>query len=114
MGKGKGNPEGWVSRVKPGRILFELAGVEEELLTDSFSVYPNPSSGRINILYSLNYPNSNMVLQIRDLRGKLMHKENLPIGVKEISLDLQDSPAGMYIVEMVSRSESMRKSFIIR
>ncbi len=31
MGKGKGNPEGWVARVKPGRILFELAGVEGEL-----------------------------------------------------------------------------------
>lgn len=31
MGKGKGNPEYWVARVKPGRILFELAGVNEEL-----------------------------------------------------------------------------------
>ncbi len=28
MGKGKGNPEGWEARVKPGRILFELAGVD--------------------------------------------------------------------------------------
>jgi large subunit ribosomal protein L16 len=27
MGKGKGNPEGWVAVVKPGRILFELEGV---------------------------------------------------------------------------------------
>jgi large subunit ribosomal protein L16 len=31
MGKGKGNPEYWVAVVKPGRILFELGGVEEEL-----------------------------------------------------------------------------------
>ena len=31
MGKGKGNPEEWVARIKPGRILFELAGVEEDL-----------------------------------------------------------------------------------
>jgi len=28
MGKGKGNPEGWVAVVKPGRILFEVEGVE--------------------------------------------------------------------------------------
>ena len=28
MGKGKGNPEGWVAVVKPGRILFELEGVD--------------------------------------------------------------------------------------
>ncbi len=31
MGSGKGNPEHWVAVVKPGRVLFELAGVSEEL-----------------------------------------------------------------------------------
>jgi large subunit ribosomal protein L16 len=30
MGKGKGNPEGWVTVVKPGRMMFELEGVTEE------------------------------------------------------------------------------------
>ena len=27
MGKGKGAPEGWVARVKPGRVLYEMEGV---------------------------------------------------------------------------------------
>ncbi|OGI31780.1 MAG: 50S ribosomal protein L16 [Candidatus Melainabacteria bacterium RIFOXYA12_FULL_32_12] len=31
MGSGKGNPEYWVAVVKPGRILFELAGVDREV-----------------------------------------------------------------------------------
>src|SRR6266853_1539757 len=31
MGSGKGNPEHWVAVVKPGRVMFELAGVNEEL-----------------------------------------------------------------------------------
>ena len=31
MGKGKGSPEGWVAVVKPGRILYELEGVDHEL-----------------------------------------------------------------------------------
>jgi large subunit ribosomal protein L16 len=31
MGKGKGNPEGWVAVVKPGRIMFEMEGVTEEV-----------------------------------------------------------------------------------
>jgi large subunit ribosomal protein L16 len=31
MGKGKGNVEGWVAVVKPGRIMFEVGGVSEEL-----------------------------------------------------------------------------------
>jgi large subunit ribosomal protein L16 len=31
MGKGKGNPEGWVAVVKPGRVMFELEGVSEDV-----------------------------------------------------------------------------------
>src|SRR2546425_7372663 len=31
MGKGKGNPEGWVAVVKPGRVMFEGEGVAERL-----------------------------------------------------------------------------------
>merc|ERR1712003_197218 len=30
MGSGKGNPEFWVAVVKPGRIMFEIAGIPEE------------------------------------------------------------------------------------
>lgn len=36
MGKGKGSPEGWVVVVKPGRILFEMEGVEEEIAKRAF------------------------------------------------------------------------------
>ena len=31
MGKGKGNPEGWVAVVKPGRVMFELEGVPQDV-----------------------------------------------------------------------------------
>jgi large subunit ribosomal protein L16 len=37
MGKGKGSSEYWVAVVKPGRILFEVDGVDEELALDAFS-----------------------------------------------------------------------------
>jgi large subunit ribosomal protein L16 len=35
MGSGKGNPEFWVSVVKPGRVMFELAGVPEDLAREA-------------------------------------------------------------------------------
>jgi large subunit ribosomal protein L16 len=35
MGKGKGSPEGWVAVVKPGRVMFELAGVPEPLAKEA-------------------------------------------------------------------------------
>ena len=36
MGKGKGSPEYWVCVVKPGRILFEVEGVDEQLAAEAF------------------------------------------------------------------------------
>ena len=35
MGSGKGNPEYWVAVIKPGRVMFEMAGVEEELAREA-------------------------------------------------------------------------------
>jgi large subunit ribosomal protein L16 len=36
MGKGKGAPEGWVAVVKPGRVMFELSGVDAEVAKRAF------------------------------------------------------------------------------
>ncbi len=35
MGKGKGMPEGWVAIVKPGKVMFEVSGVSEEIARES-------------------------------------------------------------------------------
>ncbi len=36
MGKGKGNPEYWVAEIKPGRVLYEMEGVSEDLAREAF------------------------------------------------------------------------------
>jgi len=38
QGKGKGAPEFWVCRVKPGRIMFEVDGVSEEIAREGFTL----------------------------------------------------------------------------
>jgi large subunit ribosomal protein L16 len=38
MGSGKGNPEGWVAVVKPGRVMFELSGVDDELAKEAMTL----------------------------------------------------------------------------
>ena len=38
MGKGKGSPEYWAARVKPGRILFELDGVSDAIASHAFEL----------------------------------------------------------------------------
>ena len=41
MGSGKGNPEAWVAVVKPGRIMFEIAGVEEDVAKEALRLAIN-------------------------------------------------------------------------
>ena len=44
MGSGKGSPEGWVAVVKPGRVMFELAGVPEPLAREALRLAGNKLS----------------------------------------------------------------------
>ena len=41
LGKGKGSPEQWVAPIKPGRILYELTGVDEELAVKALTLAGN-------------------------------------------------------------------------
>ena len=41
MGKGKGNVEYWVAAVKPGRVMFEMAGVSEEIAREALRLAMN-------------------------------------------------------------------------
>jgi large subunit ribosomal protein L16 len=49
MGSGKGSPEWWVANVKPGRVLFEVAGVEEKLAREAMTraIHKLPLKARI-------------------------------------------------------------------
>jgi large subunit ribosomal protein L16 len=38
MGKGKGPPEGWVAVVRPGKILYEMEGVDEKTAREAFAL----------------------------------------------------------------------------
>jgi large subunit ribosomal protein L16 len=46
MGKGKGNPEAWVAPVKPGRMLYEMEGVDESVAKEAFRLAAHKLSVR--------------------------------------------------------------------
>ena len=50
MGKGKGSPEGWVAVVKPGRVMFELAGVPEPLAKEALRLAGQKLSVRSKVV----------------------------------------------------------------
>ena len=49
MGSGKGSPEWWVANVKPGRVLFEVSGVSEQLAREAMTraIHKLPLKARI-------------------------------------------------------------------
>jgi large subunit ribosomal protein L16 len=50
MGSGKGSPEGWVAVVKPGRVMFELAGVPEPLAKEALRLAGSKLSVRTKVV----------------------------------------------------------------
>ena len=51
MGKGKGAPEYWVAVVKPGRVMFEIAGVSEEIAREALRLAMHKLPVRCKIVY---------------------------------------------------------------
>jgi large subunit ribosomal protein L16 len=50
MGSGKGSPEHWVAVIKPGRVMFELAGVPEPLAKEALRLAGNKLSVRTKVV----------------------------------------------------------------
>ncbi len=53
MGKGKGEPEFWVAVVRPGRVLFELGGVRDDIAKVAFRLVSHKLSFKTRIISSL-------------------------------------------------------------
>ena len=50
MGKGKGAPESWVAVVKPGRVMFEIAGVSEDIAREALRLAMNKLPNKTKIV----------------------------------------------------------------
>jgi large subunit ribosomal protein L16 len=50
MGKGKGTPEEWVAVVRPGRVMYELEGVSEELAKEAFHLAEHKLAVRSRVI----------------------------------------------------------------
>ena len=50
MGKGKGNPEEWVAVIRPGRVMYELEGVDETLARQAFHLAEHKLSVQTRVI----------------------------------------------------------------
>ena len=91
-------------------VIESQSDVTQEKLNDTslnFSMYPNPSSGRVNIQLEGQIE----FIRIFDIKGQLVHTERYPRG--NVSIDLSHVQAGMYQVEVSSELGIEHKTLII-
>ena len=65
MGSGKGNPEYWVAVVKPGRVLFEIGGVSEEIAREALRL----ASHKLPVVTKIITREQSAVKPIKDEKG---------------------------------------------
>lgn len=96
--------------VSPGNIVFDVRTSTDILPVSlaEFFVYPNPANSFIRI----ELQNPVQQINIYDVNGRIFHSE-MPVTPSNILVDVQNIPAGIYVVEVVSDGGSQMQRIII-
>lgn len=91
----------------------ELVGMIENVLSASFSIYPNPSQGLIHVLVPEGSFNSSISIQIKDISGKSMfvQSENMRFGI--LQLNLYHLESGIYFMHLTDGIHNRTEKLII-
>lgn len=82
----------------------------EQLTKNGIKIYPNPTSGELNI--SFNELKNNAIVTIFDLRGKVIQKENIKQKVN--TLNMNSLPKGVYLLQLDMGLEKFTTKFMIK
>jgi hypothetical protein len=100
-------------------FVTNTPNIEPGLLTQdpvkSFSIYPNPSQGNINVSYTLMQDEENLDLKIFDLTGKIVYSKttNGLKGENSLEIDLAKLNNGVYFLQFTDNEEMRTGSFVI-
>jgi hypothetical protein len=78
-----------------------IGGVADGLLTQGhdFNVYPNPATSNLTVSL-MAMPKSEMIISLRDAAGRQVRRQMMPVGAKQVELNVEDLQAGFYFVEL--------------
>ena len=96
-------------RIQPQGVTTSIGPTLEE---NQFRIYPNPSTGEIQLASTLSFGQEAQV-NVFSLEGKLLRKDSLPLGAKEHTLDLSPLGAGFYIINLQTEAGMASKKIII-
>ena len=95
MGNGKGNPEYWVAEIQPGKVLYEMDGVDEVMARTAFALAASKLPIRTTFVHRLMFQGSGG--RPLHLTQTASHVEACPITLTEDSLTIQ-FPSGNTLV----------------
>lgn len=81
MGSGKGSPEGWVAVVKPGRVLFEMSGVAEDVAKEAMRLAAHKLPIRTKFITKHDMPDHVEEMEVDEtevVQPTIVHKEEAP------------------------------------
>ncbi len=87
MGAGKGSPEYWVAIVKPGRVMFELAGVNEELAREALRL----AAMKLPIKCKFIKREGDFVVEYDAKKAELLRKQELDAADAELAAELAEN-----------------------
>ena len=94
------------------RILHTVENLSLYPSKSNFSVYPNPSSSELNILYNFPEEESESMLVLSDLQGRVVMTYDLEFDFDEKSINIADLKSGVYFVSIKSGNSVVSKKFI--
>ncbi len=89
-----------------------ITGIEEES-AKIFTIYPNPNNGTFNLEFATT-TNQKTILTLVDGLGRMIHRQEISMNQKTVSITLPKISAGVYVVQVVSEGKIYTKQLIIQ
>ena len=101
--------EGWTAE-----YIIDGVGIKEDMLT-GFEVYPNPSSGTLNVNID-ELPAGDAYLQIVSMNGQLIHNEKLDSRAQNVSrtIDLSGESKGVYLISLITSRNKIDRKIVLK
>lgn len=92
--------------------ITNTVSIDDPGLQSSFSLFPNPSDGIVNLDFSPQIQNVNVNLVISDDLGRIIYNENA-LASGQMQLDISGYPAGSYTMKVITGNEYATKQIVI-
>jgi hypothetical protein len=109
-----GAGQGWELVYSFGKFTSQAEELEKGRLTNSFSLYPNPTTGRFTVRYATAAPQSRMQLEVLDLLGRRVWVQDLSDQAVEAVIDWEAESAGIYLCRLLIDGQAVAHQKLIR